>query len=495
MVVPVRTKIYSIFAPSRGLALNVPAPFLTPQATPDAQNVRFYDSIVEKRTGYPSTVYANGTITGTPIKLYTYTKENGTDYEILATTSNIIQRTTGDWADVKTSLTNTVTSRVTMCTMHKAGSFYLCYGSKQTAPRKWDGTDDTAILETTTYKPKIMLPYQFRLLMFNLYQGATDYPITFRYSAPDNFEDWDTAGSTGSRNMVQGMGSQIMNAVAIKDYVGVYKDKSISVLSYVGGSSIFATAVHIDGIGLLAQDAIVNLGTSHIFLASDYNIYEWNGGWELIPIGNAIRKYIKDNLYVTNKLRCFAVANYERTEAHFFIPINEDDYPTVFLTYNWTDKTWALNTVASCSGGGNLNTSGVEKTMIGLYSDPNGTVHNYDYSSLNDGSTAINSYFTTPDITVDKEEYKIKRKDYRNVYVDAKGDDLSMSYSTNEGSTYPTTVTISSTPALSTTIYNLHDFNFTEAARNIRFKFANSASNESYSVRFVGIEHKDVGRK
>ena len=121
-----------------------------------------------------------------------------------------------------------------------------------------------------------------------------------------------------------------------------------------------------------------------------------------------------------------------------------------------------------------------------------GTVHNYDYSSANDGSTAINSYFTTPDITVDKEEYKIKRKDYRNVYVDAKGNNLSMYYSINEGSTWSDV----DTDALdSTTVYNLHDFNFATAARNIRFKFANSASDESYAVRFVGIEHKDVGRK
>ncbi|GAG98108.1 unnamed protein product, partial [marine sediment metagenome] len=284
---------------------------------------------------------------------------------------------------------------------------------------------------------------------------GTDYPISFRYTVANKFcnslssgDAWSDTGS-GARNMVQGMGSQIMNAVAIKDYVGVYKDKSISVLDYVGGSSIFATSVHIDGIGLLTQDAIVNLGTSHIFLGSDYNIYEWNGGWELIPIGNAVKNYIKDNLYVTNKSKCFAVPNYERTEAHFFIPIGTDDYPTRFLTYNWTDKTWALNTVASCSGGGNLNTSGVEKSMLALEA---GTVHNYDYSkvnSLNDGSTAINSYFTTPDVTIDKEEYKIKRKDYKNIYVDAKGDDLDMSYSTNEGSTYPTTVTISPTPALS----------------------------------------------
>ena len=498
MPVPSRTNIYPIYSPARGLVMNAPGPFLDPRASPDAQNVRYYDSIVEKRTGYPSAAYDSGTITGVPLKLYTYTK-GATDYEILATTTTLEQRSgTGHWTDIKTygsALTN-----ITMCTVHKAGVFYLVYGSKENAPRKWSGAGtDAAISGASTYKPKIMLPYQFRLLIFNYDDNGTDMPITFRYTVADDFEDFSGTGSN-ARNMPQGAGTQIMNAVAIKDYVGVYKDKSISVLDYVGGSSYFATAVHIEGIGLLATDAIVNLGTSHLFMGSDYNIYEWNGGWELIPIGNAIKKYIKDNIYKANKSYCFATANFERTEAHFFIPIT-NGYPTRFLTYNWTDKTWALNTCASCSGGGNLNTSGVEKTMIGLSA---GAVHNYDYDSilsLNDGDTPINSYFTTPDVTVDKEEYKIKRKDFRNVYVDAKGDDLSMYYSINEGSTWSdvdtNTLKIVDEEG-NASDYNLNSFNFAKSARNIRFKFANATTSESYAVRFVGIEHKDIkqsGRK
>ena len=482
-----RTKIYSIYAPSRGLVLNTPSTYLDPRATPDCKNVRFHDQIVEKRTGYPSTAYAAGTITGVPIRLYTYSNA-GVDYEIMATTSNMLKRTTGDWASFKDTLSNTVTSRVTMCTMFKTDKFWLCYGSKETPARRYDGTTDEVITGAEDYSPKIMLPYQFRLLMFNYDNDGTDMPIGWRYSASLDMEDWSGTGS-GARNLIQGDGSEIMNAVAIKDYVGVYKDKSITVLDYVGGSSIFSTSVHIEKVGLLAQDAIVSLGTSHLFLGSDYNIYEWNGGWELVPIGNSVKKYIKDNIYKTNKSRCFAVANFERTEAHFFIPIGTDDYPTRFLTYNWTDKSWALNTVASCSGGGNIDNTGVEKTIIGLSA---GTVHNYDYSSTNDGSTAIDSYFTTPDTVVDKEEYKIKRKDFTNVYIDAKGNTLGMYYSLNEGSTW----SIVDTDTLdSTSIYNLHMYSFTEAARNIRFKFANSTASESYSVRFVGIENKDRERK
>ena len=489
-----RTKIYPIYSPSRGLVTNAPAPFLDPRATPDCQNVRFYDNIVEKRTGYID--YGTGTIAGVPIKIYSYVETDGTEHEMLCTSSKLYYKDTagGAWTELGTQ-TSSVSRRMSFCTMFINSKMYLLHGSPDHAVYKWDGTTYNALTSTATYKPKIILPYQFRLLMFNVDEDGTDFPIKFRYSIPtptDATTDWTGTGS-GSRNMIQGAGSLIMGAVTIKDYVGVYKDKSISILDYVGGSSIFATAVHVDGIGLLAQDAVVNLGTSHLFLASDYNIYEWNGGWELIPIGNPIKKYIKDNIDKDYGVRSFAIPNYERTEAHFFFCTTES-YPTSYLTYNWTDKTWAYNSLTSAevSGGGNVTLDGVEKTLFGLNVSGSGAVEHYDYSSTNDDGVAIDSYFTTPDVTIDKNEYKIKNKDFSNVYVDAKGNDLSMQYSTNEGSTY----TDADTDTLdSTSIYNLHPYNFTKTARNIRFKFSNSTVDESYSCRFVGIEHKDRERK
>ena len=481
-----RSKVYPIYSPAKGLVLNVPSPFLDTRATPDCQNVRFHDMIVETRPGYVD--YGAGSITGVPVKFYTYVKEDGTEYEMLATTTNLYYNNSGTWTSIAESIGGDIDNRVTMSTMYKAGSYYLCFGSKDIGAKRWNGTTYEAIPGTTNYKPKIMLPYQFRLIMFNVNESGTDYPIKFRYSCANDFEDWSSTGS-GSRSLIQGAGSKIMNAVAIKDYVGIYKDKSITILDYVGGSSIFATSVHVDGTGLLAQDAIVNLKTSHLFLGNDYNIYEWNGGWELIPIGNAIKNYIKANINKSKKERCFAIANYENTEAHFFIPIGTDDYPTRFLTYNWTDKTWALNTIASVSGGGDTKTSGVERTLLGL---SGGGIENYDYSATNDDGSAIDAYFTTPDITINKEEYKVKRKNFNNVYVDAKGNHLSEYHSFDEGSTWSDV----DTDALdSTSIYNLHAFNFTGAERNIRFKFRNATLDEKFSVRFVGVEYKERERK
>ena len=357
-----KSKIYSIYKPSLGLIKNEPTSILNPRASIDCQNVRYYNGIVEKRTGYVD--YGTGTITGIPIKFYGYQQINGQKREILATTTNIYNNDEGVWTSIASSIGCNIDDRISINTMYIADTFYAVWGSKNYLAKKWDGTSVTALAsDVSTWKPKVIVPYQYRLLMFNIDVGGTNKPIRMSYCAANDMDDWTGTGSA-SRNLIQGMGSEILNAIQIKNYLGVYKDLSITLLSYVGGDSIFATQVPVDGIGLLAQDAIVNLKTKHLFLGSDYNIYQWEGGAELITIGTSVKDYIEENINRSQFSRCFAIPNYENKEAHFFIPTGTSDYPNVFLTYNWADKTWAINTIDKMSGGGNIRTGSVEKTLI-----------------------------------------------------------------------------------------------------------------------------------
>ena len=412
-----KTKIYSIYKPSLGLIQNEPSSILNPRASIDCQNVRYVNGTASKRTGYID--YCTGTIAGIPIKFYNYQQINGQEREVLATTTNIYYNYNGVWTSIASSIGCNIDDRISINTMYIADTFYCVWGSKTYLAKKWDGTTVSALAsDVSTWKPKVIVPYQYRLLIFNIDVNGTDKPIRMSYCAANDMDDWDGTGS-GSRNLIQGMGSEILNAVQIKNYLGVYKDKSITLLSYVGGSSIFATQVPVDGIGLLAQDAIINLTTKHLFLGSDYNIYQWEGGGELIPIGNPIKDYIKSNINKSKSERCFAIPNYENSEAHFFIPTSTSDYPNVFLTYNWIDKTWSINTIDKMSGGGNIRANNVEKTLFangistwggqsgsGKYEctvEPDSstlgiekwTLYGTDYSSVSDGILTLNTSAST----------------------------------------------------------------------------------------------------
>ena len=358
-----RTKIYSIYKPDLGLVLNEPTSNINPRACIDCNNMMFKNGTASKRFGYAD--YGTGTITGIPIKFYLFQKISGEQVEILATTTNLYYNYNNVWTSFASSIGCTIEDRISLNTLYDSDTFYLVIGSKNYLAKKWDGTTLTTLAtDVVTWKPKTIVPYQFRLLMFNIDVGGTNKPIRMSYNAPNDISDYSGTGSA-SRNLPQGAGSEILNAVPLKNYLGVYKDLSITLLSYVGGDSIFATQVMVDGIGLLAQDAIVNLKTKHLFMGSDYNIYQWEGGGELTPIGNPIKDYIKSNINKSQKLKCFAVPNYENTEAHFFMPTGTSDYPDEFLTYNWTNNTWALNTIDKMSGGGDIRTTGTEKMLLG----------------------------------------------------------------------------------------------------------------------------------
>lgn len=477
-----KTKIYSIYKPTLGLITNEPTSILNPRASIDCQNVRFENGVIKKRQGYAD--YGTGTITGIPLKFYDH---NGTI--MFATTTNIYKYASGAWSSVASTIGCDIDNRISMNTMYDSDTFYCVWGSKDYLAKKWDGTTVTTLAsDVSTWKPRVIVPYQYRLLMFNIDVDGTNKPIRMSYNVANDIDDWTGTGSA-SRNLIQGKGSEILNAVPIKNYLGVYKDKSITLLSYVGGTSIFVTQVMVDGIGLMAQDAIVNLGTKHIFLGNDFNIYQWEGGGELIPIGNPIRSELKNYISRTNYERSFAVKNNEEREISFFVPETGDDYATRYYTYNWEDKTWGENGIAVSTAAGSVITSGgLEYSMLGTYVSDTGAAE-YMYASNNEDGAAISAYFVTPDIVINPEEHLAKNKEVTRVIVEAAGTTLTCQYSVDGG-----TYSAADTQTL-TSSYLPYSFYVSKTGRRIRFKFLSTTTDATWAIRWMGIEYKERERK
>ena len=196
-----RTKIASIYKPSLGLVLNEPTSILNPRASIDCNNVRYYNGKAEKRTGYID--YGTGTITGIPIKFYKFQLINGQAMELLFTTTNVYKNLNGAWTSIASSIGCNIDDRLTVETFYDSDVFYAVWGSKTYLAKKFDGTTVTALAtDVATWKPKVIVPYQYRLLMFNIDVNGTNKPIRMSYSNANDISDWTTASYTGSRNLI-----------------------------------------------------------------------------------------------------------------------------------------------------------------------------------------------------------------------------------------------------------------------------------------------------
>lgn len=478
-----------IYAPTLGIIGNIPPTMLDPRAFTNCNNIRLKDGVASKRTGYVA--YGTGAITGVPLLFFRYQKFNLTEYEILVTTTNVYYRDSGGaWATIvgATSLSGTVDVRASLAYIQN----YMVFTNGVDAPSKWDGNtwdalDDGKTVGWADYRPKILVPYKDRLIGFNDNVSGSETGIRQIYSVLGDFDNVNDTPSAGYNDFVQGEGAQIMNAVPIKDYVAVYKDYSCCLLDYIGGASLYSLSPHIQGIGLAAKDAVANLGTSHMFLGSDFNIHEWNGGWELNHIGNPIKKLLQAEINKAKIKRSFAIINKEQREVIFFVAINSDNYPTRMWIYNLDDRSWSKGTIASISAGGSVTKAGVERALLGLSAR---TTHHYDYLAVNDGAGAISAWFETGDFVLDKKVHQRRQRKYVSIDADVKGSSASakmkIEYSSDEGTSYTTAA-----DKTLTAVYDWTTWNFLKTARKLRLRFSDATIGQRFYMRYYGLNQKE----
>lgn len=482
---------FPVYAPTLGIIGNIPPTMLDPRAFTNCNNIRLKDGVASKRTGYVAYA-AEAAITGVPLLLFGYQQFDLTEYEILVTTTNVYRNVAGTWTSLVGSLNGTAAGRASLAFIEN----YMVFTNGVDAPAKclgttWTALDDGKTIGWADYRPKIFVPYKERLLGFNDNVSGSETAIREIHSVLGDFDNVNDSGA-GYNDFTRGMGNEIVGAAELKDYVAVYKNMSCCLLDYIGGTGLYSLNAHIQGVGLLAQHCIANLGTSHIFLGSDWNFHEWNGGWELNHIGDPIKKLMQSELTAASKAKAkrnFCVVSLEQREVTFFIVIGANNYPTRMWTYNLDDRSWVKGTIALVSAGGCVTKAGIERILLGLSA---GTTHHYDYSALDDGTSAITCSFQTGDFVLSREGYQRRQRRFQGVDIDAKGystsSKLTLEWSNDGGASWDTTDVVEKTL---TAAYAWTNWDFLATARKLRFRFSDDTKSQSFSVRYYGLNQKE----
>lgn len=227
--------------------------------------------------------------------------------------------------------------------------------------RKWSGSGVIAILGGLTsvqggfvnVTGALIRSFSGFLVLLNTVESGNPLPQRVRWNVFGQLENWTNDingnGQAGWNDLDDDVGF-ILWATAFNNYLCIYKERSIYLMQYVGPPTIFSFQRVINGVGLLAQRAVADLGDEHAFLGSD-NFYTFNG-ISIDPIGTPIKNFFFADLDpgYRNRVQAFVVEEDDEvwwiysSGALFYAdgtPKTPGD-PDRAVVWNYLNNTWAI---------------------------------------------------------------------------------------------------------------------------------------------------------
>lgn len=274
-----------IMAPDKGINKYVPVHLVPNEAWSDGNNAYFGPGFVAKVGGWQK--FIDSQLDGAILAIDNYYRFNGDSFLIFITTKRVYYYDPEESTVVDITGDTLLNGNLDYPVFCENAQDYFVFTNGIDPVKYWDGVSehisnlpglDDCDGGVTSVRARCLLYAQNFLLLFGTTENSYPCPQRLRWSQIGNIFKWkkneDGSGESGWGDLTDGV-DWAQRLVAFGNYVVAYKERSIQVLSYVGGDLIWDKRPEISGTGLLAPRAIMDLGNEHLFVGPD-NIYSFN---------------------------------------------------------------------------------------------------------------------------------------------------------------------------------------------------------------------------
>jgi len=199
------------------------------------------------------------------------------------------------------------------------------------------------------------------------------------FSALGKFNDFQTDDDAGYINNFYTDADEILALKPYKDYLAIYKEKSVYLLS--GSNPDDFAIIPFADKGTYSNECVVNVNNKQYFMSD--GIYPLEvGTLNQIMIGEDITHKIKSEFknFDKNRLNEVLVLHYEfKNQIWYFIPYSNDKYFHTIWINDYVNKAWFKRVVPQ-----DITTACIYDNKI-LTADKNGKIYMEDYGTTFDG--------------------------------------------------------------------------------------------------------------
>lgn len=345
----------------RGLNTLAPSTQLSPNYSPNCKNIKIDKGIIGRRFGY----HDLGQNLGEPVMaLLEFDDFNGVKHAIgITTTSFYTYDADSDvWTDVtyvnddddRTPWTGTITDAVdwTIATGYNPGGDYVKWviitNGKDT-PRYWDGVTDTF----KEYLPNIpgfvtcktLTMFYSHIVLGNVTLSNREPQHLYWSDVQSMLEFTVTDGGEAGAVLLTAAQGDIWMLLPLGDRLMVYAQNSIDAMTYVGGDQIFQTTQILRESRLVSPRSVVNIGPYHLFLSQE-QITLFDGTRAIRNVSDQIYRNYREELSVDDRAYAFASHDVAKQKVYFGVPIVGDRTLVYTMEYdptNYENTTWTVD--------------------------------------------------------------------------------------------------------------------------------------------------------
>lgn len=331
-------------------------PHISPAgAWTDSRNVRYRDGGVEKVNGYTE---ALGALSATAIwaepvtdginAFWTYATGGASGGGF--GNGDVLYATDGSaHSDISHP---SITYSANLDVGWSGGAFhgYLVATDGSNIPQQWtpslaNNASSLSYWPATTVTAKRLAFYKDFIWAIRVTDGGTYNPRMIRWSdrAATGLlpTSWDYTDPTNQAGLVELAQTQdaIVDALALRDSMVVYKESHTWLADYVGGLDIFGFRQVFTEIGAMTENCAIAFGSQHLVL-SDHDLVLHDGSNAQSIADKRTRRWLFNRISSDRYKRTFLAADIKNREALICFAEVGYDYPNLCLAWNWAENTF-----------------------------------------------------------------------------------------------------------------------------------------------------------
>ena len=334
---PRRKIAIEILAPIEGIETRLSGSMIPVRNVPTVRNCNAYYGIIHKAFGTSLLVSSTATTPGAvPINhIYEAVFPGATTLQVFNHTGMYKYTSVASgFANDGQVYTGTFTDRWHVC-MHNNDMFYTNGVDLIQRKAAYNTTGANAVsVVTGSYKAYALVSFADHLIAYHTTEAGTQCRKRARWTKvgllAHNGDDW-TTGTAGFLDIQDGEGSLLTAEPLGGGAVVVYFEGSIHLQEWVGGSVVYRFTKMVTGLDIPNRRCVARNDAIHYVMTRE-NIYEYRGGREFIPIGDAIKNTYVNEMNSSAMDTAYMQFIKEDNELRIYIPTAASTMPdTCFI--------------------------------------------------------------------------------------------------------------------------------------------------------------------